>query len=111
MRLYSCSGWAFDDSDTGQQFYRTKAEAMKAAREATAPSATVEGSDAEVRLHIAGPISASLIVAMLNHTGWCRHSETIAHVSNGRVKHEAEGDDVGRSEAIWQARMAGDMEA
>lgn len=90
MNVYSCMGWAFDDANNGIAYYRTKAEALAAARHATAPDVR-EGypqwsNCATVSLHrIAAPITHERIVALLNAEGWCEHTEEIAKVVNGHV--------------------------
>jgi hypothetical protein len=87
MRVYSCSGWAFDDAGPeGVRYFRTKAEAMLAAREATRPDASIAGSEATVTMDIiAKPIGPDRIVAMLNHANWVEREEIIATVRNGRI--------------------------
>jgi hypothetical protein len=88
MKVYSISGAAADDSPTGEVFYRTLAEALTAAREFTAPhthegGSEVPGSQATVIRHVIGPLTHDLVVAMLNHEGWCSDSTTVAEVENG----------------------------
>jgi hypothetical protein len=114
MRVYCCSGSAFDDAGSeGTMYYRTKAEALKAAREATSKDDRLpEGSTATVQVNfIDAPITHDMVVALLNHAGWCRSALTIATVSNGKVHDELVNDDDWRNEVKWQARMAGDLEA
>lgn len=88
MIVYSCSGPAFDDTDLGEVFYRTKAEAVQAARSATGmqwePANQVHvGSRAIVRRHHVNRTNHDRIVAMLNHQGWCDKSEEVAFFENG----------------------------
>jgi hypothetical protein len=92
MRVYSCSGWPFDDAGPeGQAYFCTKAEALAAAREATVPDARLpNGAEATVTMHEVRPMSIATVVALLNAAGWSPHSEVVAIVRNGRiVKKEA----------------------
>lgn len=87
MKVYSCSGSAFDDADGGAVYYRTKAEALAAARAQTAPcEISPDGSDAEVWVdEIFEPINHERIVNMLNREAWSAGHERVAVVSKGRV--------------------------
>lgn len=86
MKVYRCTGFPFDELDGGAAYYRTKAEALKAAREATAPGPDSQGSTATVaECVIAAPINADRIVALLNRDGWAASQTGIATVRNGRV--------------------------
>lgn len=91
MRVYSCQGWAFDDgSDSGQIFYRTKAEALTEAREATAANDRIpDGSEATVMWHdVRSPVTHATVVALLNHTRCFPASGPVATVRQGRVVSE-----------------------
>lgn len=86
MKVYSCQGPAFEFCDGGELFFRTRDQALHSARENTAPDPVNGlGSEAVVTMHEIGPLTHDLVVGMLNSTGWCRKSTTVAVVRNGRV--------------------------
>lgn len=93
MRVYSCHGFAFDDADGGVVYFRTKRDALHAAREQTAPGEGDEtGSEATVEVHyILKPLNAERMVDLLNRERWCAKTEFVAKVENGRVTEKADG--------------------
>ena len=86
MKVYSCDGAAFDDASNGCIYYRTKAEAMTAARQSTVPvpDAINWHGHARVSVHEIRKVDATRIVALLNHECWSEHSQVIAEFTDGR---------------------------
>ena len=99
MRVYSCSGMAFDDYQNGERFYSTRLAAVSAAKDATAPDPDVRQmpTSVTVRVHWVWDTldtsgTRATVVNLLNGEGWCTHSQVLAVVTDGEV-------DVGQTEA------------
>jgi hypothetical protein len=87
MRVYSCSGWAFDDYQNGERFYSTRLAALDGAKAATAPDPDVRQmpTSATVRVHWVRDTTVAGVVDLLNGEGWCTRSQILAVVTNGEV--------------------------
>ena len=88
MKIYSCSGSPFDDGCNGNStvYFRTKREAMNAARDATANTATSEweGAEAVVSQDTIKKLDAATFLAALNAEGWCESTADLCRYVNGK---------------------------
>jgi len=81
MRVYSCSGFPYDEIDGGTAHFRTKVEALASARTETKGTAHI----VTVSENIIKRVDHERVVALLNGTNWSDRVKDIATVKNGRV--------------------------
>lgn len=90
MKLYYCFGEPYADGSvngSAVEHFRSKAEALKSAREITRATRTGDhaGDEVTVGWDIIRKVDLRTACAMLNRAGWSDGTGVICRVVNGRV--------------------------